>query len=184
MKPRQILGVGVLIVVAIIAIFAMDHDGSSAPPKQATQPASGDSQTHSQRPKPSPAAKTPPPASSARPSADRPGKAADRRVTVAIKAARAFARPETHTDTNSWFESLRPLLAEDYAAEAAYIDPNEVPFTRITGSGHIADADGDVPARLLTLVKVPTDAGPWAVEITDTDVTGPHVTAIYPWHHR
>lgn len=99
------------------------------------------------------------------------------RIELAERAARAFANPGAGATREQWWEGLRPQIAERYQSDFDYIDPQEVPYTRVTGDGR--QVKTTAPETLLTLVRVPTDAGPYSVEIEDAQ-DGPRVTAIYP----
>jgi hypothetical protein len=100
---------------------------------------------------------------------------------AAIAAVKAFARPAPAADPGQWGPRLSRLVAARYADDFAVIDPLRVPYRRVTGPAVVVPVDA--PADVLTRVRVPTDAGPYAVDL-EVDDRGRWVTAIYPWSER
>lgn len=100
-----------------------------------------------------------------------------RYVTAAEAFARAFARPPASTSPAQRWAGVRPQLTSAAAEEFEGTDPQEVPFGRVTGPGAVVPTDA--PTDLLTVVRVPTDAGVYLVEM-QTDETGIHISALTP----
>lgn len=115
------------------------------------------------------------------PSSDEQEDAFAQARSLATEAAARFARPSSDVPDTSWLANLEPLLSARYLDNFRYIDPQNIPFTRVTGPVTVHPTEA--PPHVLTLVQVPTDAGPWAVEI-ETDEDGMHVMAMYPWEDR
>lgn len=85
---------------------------------------------------------------------------------------KAFARPDPSTDAASWWAKVEPLMAERTAADYALTDPQQVPFTEVTGPA--LSVPTPAPTHLLRQVRVPTDAGSYLVGL-ETDEHGIHV---------
>ena len=92
--------------------------------------------------------------------ASAPGMALDDPKEVAIEAMALFARPDE--PERRWFSELRPYLEEEYAVDAEYIDPAQIPFTKII-SGPVMS--GDAHNSRVSLATFKTDTGPWYVEL-------------------
>lgn len=89
----------------------------------------------------------------------------------------AFARPAPTTTAEQWWSSVAPLLSDVAVEEYAGVDPQSVPFTRMTGAAVIVPVDA--PAGLLMVARAPTDAGYYRVEMT-TGPEGIKVTRAVP----
>ena len=85
---------------------------------------------------------------------------------LAGRFLKAFARPAAGTTTDDWWATVQPYLSSQAAADYAGTDPANVPFTSVTGAGVVVPVDA--PDSLVTMVQVPTDAGPYLVEIRST----------------
>lgn len=96
---------------------------------------------------------------------------------AAVDFLTVFSRPGTDLSPEQWWASVRPLL--DEAAVVAYegTDPANVPFTAVTGPAVILPTEA--PAHLLTIARVPTDAGYYHVEMT-TGPAGIRISRITP----
>lgn len=89
----------------------------------------------------------------------------------------AFARPITSVSADQWWSAVRPHLTATAAADYSGTDPQQVPFTRVTGPPSIIPTDA--PTSVLVAVRVPTDAGTYRVEL-QTDADGIHVARAFP----
>lgn len=96
-------------------------------------------------------------------------------VTSAEQFMRAFARPPASTPPSRWWAAVRPQLSTSAAADYLGTDPQRVPYQSVTGPGAVMPTDA--PGDLLTIVRVPTDAGAYLVEMA-TDEAGIHVSAL------
>lgn len=175
----KLLGIVTLVAIAVLALMAMD-DGDDDNPEDSTapstSPAPADTRGTPASPSPSQESSDPP---------EPPGRdeVAQRRKDAALAAARAFARPGASTSRHEWWKNVEGMLAEEFAREAAYVDPQQVGYTRVGDGASIVDSDDDVPARVRTIVKIDTDAGAYGVNVADGP-DGPKVTAIYAWADR
>lgn len=91
---------------------------------------------------------------------------------AAAEFMKAFARPEPGTDPSQWWSQVGPLMAPRAAEVYASTDPQQVPFSEVTGPPQVVPTPA--PAHLLRQVRVPTDAGTYLVGL-ETDETGIHV---------
>lgn len=96
---------------------------------------------------------------------------------VAVAFLEAYARPEPSVSEEQWWAGVQVLLAEPAQADYAGVDPQEVPFTAVTGEPQMVPVEA--PAHVLRLVRVPTDAGDYLVSL-QTDEDGITVTRITP----
>ena len=78
-------------------------------------------------------------------------------VTAAETAMRAFARPTITQD--EWWADMEPLLNQQARLDYAYVQPQSIPATRVTGAGEITDDE----SALVVFVDVPTDAGTYNI---------------------
>lgn len=169
----KLAGVVTLVAITVLALMSLEDSGgdsdrghaSTAPPKSA--PSHADAS-------PSPSSTLQPPDAAT---------VAKRRTAAAVDAARAFARPAPSTPQQRWWNRVRPTLAEDFAREVEYTDPQQVPYTQVNGDASIISADDDVPARVRTIVKIDTDDGAYGVDVAD-GADGLKVMAIYAWADR
>ena len=92
-----------------------------------------------------------------------------------MAVARAFARPPEPIDATLWWERVSPLLASRARADYSGTDPAAVAFTALTGPAVVVATDA--PRDLLAVVVVPTDAGPWRIEL-ERDGAGWRATRI------
>jgi hypothetical protein len=86
---------------------------------------------------------------------------------VAAEAIKLFARPDE--PERRWFAELRPYLDEDYAVEAEYIDPTQIPFSEIR-SGPKVHRDTDNPQ--LATADFQTNDGTWTVTLHQANADG------------
>lgn len=91
---------------------------------------------------------------------------------AAVAFMSAFARPDPGTDPADWWAEVEPLMADRAAGEYALTDPQQVPFTKVTGPARSVPTPA--PTHLLRQVRVPTDAGSYLVGM-ETDERGIHV---------
>lgn len=84
----------------------------------------------------------------------------------------AFARPDPGTDPSIWWAGVEPLMADHTAADYAFTDPQQVPFTEVTGPA--LSVPTPAPTHLLRQVRVPTDVGTYLIGL-ETDEHGIHV---------
>lgn len=172
----KLLGVVTLVTITVIALMSLEDSGTD----------SDHSDRDRARTVPSQSAPTPTDASPSPSSPPDPPDAdtvAQRRTDAAVAAARAFARPDSSTSRQQWWHSLRPTLADDFAHEVRYTDPQQVGYTHLEGDPSVVSTDDDVPARVRTVVKIDTDGGAYGVDVADGE-DGPKVTAIYAWADR
>jgi hypothetical protein len=81
-------------------------------------------------------------------------------LDTAAKAMTLFARPGV--EQRQWITDLAPLLAEEYATEAQYINPARVPVTAVIGDPVLTREAGNPMTATATFA---TNAGEWAVLI-------------------
>lgn len=190
---RKILGPVLLVILALISLLLLQQQKGSEP--TATPPPS--STTSATRP-PTPRVSPPPSSTSSTssprvstptlppsPGADGEGEGSPVPATatptpagtaqaahwasataLAGRFLKAFARPAVGTSPAAWWSSVQPYLTTQAVADYAGTDPANVPFTATTGPGVIVPVDA--PDSLVTAVLVPTDAGPYLVEIRST----------------
>ena len=103
---------------------------------------------------------------------------------LAGRFLKAFARPTAGTTNDAWWATVQPYLTSQAAADYAGTDPANVPFTSVTGVGVVVPVDA--PDSLVTMVQVPTDAGPYLVEIrfTPEGLKVSRASARVPYHRR
>jgi len=102
-------------------------------------------------------------------------------ITTATASLEAFARPATPGERRTWWQRVSTYLAPRVVEDYRGTDPRSVPFSKVTGAAQLVVTEA--PANLLTVVRVPTDAGWYVVEL-ETDQTGTRVTAIVPIEAR
>lgn len=183
---RKILGPAILAALALVSLLFLQHQKSPPPPTPpatttasvpsppvtataAAPPVSPTPTTSSTVPTdaggngevegtPVPSTATPAPPNSAQAT-----QWADA-TTLAVAFMKAFARPSSSsTSAATWWAKVEPYLTPQAAADYDGTDPANVPFTAVTGAGVIVvldAADSEV-----TAVRVPTNAGPYLVEI-------------------
>ncbi|WP_077490917.1 hypothetical protein [Sinomonas mesophila] len=97
-------------------------------------------------------------------------------LDTAAKAMTLFARPGV--EQRQWITDLAPLLAEEYATEAQYINPARVPVTAVTGDPVLTREAGNPMTATATFA---TNAGKWTVLIHRTGQADPwRVVSIAP----
>src|SRR5699024_10404397 len=116
-------------------LMAMD-DGDDDNPEDSTAPSTS----------PAPADTRGTPARPSQESSDPPeppgrDEVDQRRKDAALAAARAFARPGASTSRHEWWKNVEGMLAEEFAGEAAYVDPQQVGYTRVDDGASIVDSD-------------------------------------------
>ena len=95
---------------------------------------------------------------------------------TAAKVMGLFARPDVPETT--WFAQLAPHLALEYADDAKYIDPAQVPVRKITDGPAISRDAGN---PLTVTAWFSTDAGRWQMMLHRSGQQEPWlVTAISP----
>jgi hypothetical protein len=188
---RKILGPLLLAALALTSLLYMQHQRpdapaaaartTTAPPAAAPVPAASQPARPPARP---PATAAAPPAPAATGSAG-DGEGLSLPPTAAATAAgtaqatqwsaarelavtflTAYARPPAGTSAVSWWAAVKPLLTTPAAADYEGTDPANVPFTAVTGPPVVLPLEA--PDTLLTAVRVPTDAGPYLVEVRTT----------------
>lgn len=184
MSAGTVLRIAAFLLVAAALLWFMARDADDA--EQAPEdPAPAVSETPAPSITPSAASPSPSPSANGdnRSDVDRGDVDARRkaRLDLASDAARAFARPSPATTQQQWWARLRPLIAPSAVENFEHVDAQRVPFTKITARPRLEPTAA--PETLLTLVRVPTDAGDYAVEVEDAE-DGPGVTAIYPWRDQ
>lgn len=100
---------------------------------------------------------------------------------LAVTFLKAYARPAPTTPASSWWAGVKPLMTSQAAADYEGTDPVNVPFTTVTGPPVVVPLEA--PDTLATAVQVPTDAGPYLVEIRTTP-DGLRVARAAPQGHR
>lgn len=78
----------------------------------------------------------------------------------------AFARPGSSSTAQAWWAKVKPYLTPQAATDYDGTDPANVPFTAVTGAGVIVPLDAADSSVLA--VRIPTDAGPYLVEVIST----------------
>ena len=93
-----------------------------------------------------------------------------KQFTAYAKAAETFmadfARPATTVTEQQWWTKVSGHLSEQAVTAYEGTDPQNVPFTAVTGPATIVPSDA--PSQLLAIARVPTDAGWYRVEMTTT----------------
>lgn len=88
-----------------------------------------------------------------------------------------FARPTTPLTEEEWWAQVEDHLTDTAAADYNGTDPQQVPFTTITGPAVILPTIA--PTDLLIIARVPTDAGYYRVHL-ERDATGIHISQVTP----
>ena len=88
-----------------------------------------------------------------------------------------FARPTTPLTEEEWWAQVKGHLTDTAAADYNGTDPQQVPFTTITGPAVILPTLA--PTVLLIIARVPTDAGYYRVHM-ERDTTGIHISQVTP----
>ena len=88
-------------------------------------------------------------------------------IAAAEQAMTAFARPSLDYDT--WWAELVPLLTQQATADYAYVDPGNIPASRVTGSGELVE----VTSAYVANVEVPTDAGTYTLVLSRANAAAP-----------
>lgn len=81
---------------------------------------------------------------------------------AAIEAMTLFARPDV--DAQTWWSELVPLLSARAAQDYRYVDPANVPATKVTGRVKLLPQETPTVAR----ASVPTDAGVYLLVLSRT----------------
>ena len=93
-----------------------------------------------------------------------------KQFTAYAKAAEAFmvdfARPAATVTEQQWWTKVSGHLSEQAVTAYEGTDPQNVPFTTVTGPATIVPSDA--PSQLLAIARVPTDSGWYRVEMTTT----------------
>lgn len=186
---RRYLGSLVLAVVALVALWFLQHrEDTPATPAQPTSTAPTAAPPAAATP--TPAAATPtwyasstappaPPVNPVEPEGEPvdPTAAATPRDELQskqfsgyAKAAESFmadfARPATTVSEQQWWAKVVPHLSEQAVTAYEGTDPQNVPFSKVTGPATIVPSDA--PSELLAISRIPTDAGWYRVEMTTT----------------
>lgn len=202
---RKLAGPLLLIVSAGLCLFFLAHHPSSTSPARTTTAAAAPPVVRTTETAP-PSAPTPAPASppATRPhgrstdpgngqdgdmgrpvpadAAATPGTRADAARFAdtqrrAVAFMHAFARPATAAARAAWWTRVRALLSPRAVPDYTDTDPANVPFTHVTGTAAVMPSTA--PPDLLTVVRVPTDHGPYRVELEHLP-TGWFVTLARP----
>ncbi len=96
---------------------------------------------------------------------------------IATAFVKAYARPGADTTAEAWWAPVSDLLSEDARTIYAGTDPRNVPFTKVTGRAVVVPTEA--PMHLLTIARVPTNAGAYLVEM-QTGPEGIRVTRLTP----
>ena len=185
---RRYLGSLVLAAVVLVALwFLQQRDDAPPAPSQPSATSSAPTAAAPAPATPTPAATTPmsssPPEAPAvnpvEPEGDpvdptAPATARDedqaKQFTAYAKAAEAFmadfARPAATVTEQQWWTKVSGHLSEQAVTAYEGTDPQNVPFTTVTGPATIVPSDA--PSQLLAIARVPTDAGWYRVEMTTT----------------
>jgi hypothetical protein len=78
-----------------------------------------------------------------------------------------FGQPDL--DADSWIRNLYPLLSQAGAAAYEGTDPATVPVRQVTGPATVLDGSTEVAL----VVQVPTDAGPYTVNLSRSSTAAP-----------
>lgn len=93
-----------------------------------------------------------------------------KQFTAYAKPAEAFmadfARPAATVTEQQWWTKVAGHLSEQAVTAYEGTDPQNVPFTTVTGPATIVPSDA--PSQLLAIARVPTDSGWYRVEMTTT----------------
>ena len=93
-----------------------------------------------------------------------------KQFTAYAKAAEAFmadfARPAATVTEQQWWTKVSGHLSEQAVTAYEGTDPQNVPFTAVTGPATIVPSEA--PSQLLAIARVPTDSGWYRVEMTTT----------------
>ena len=93
-----------------------------------------------------------------------------KQFTAYAKAAEAFmvdfARAAATVTEQQWWTKVSGHLSEQAVTAYEGTDPQNVPFTTVTGPATIVPSDA--PSQLLAIARVPTDSGWYRVEMTTT----------------
>ena len=77
-----------------------------------------------------------------------------------------FARAAATVTEQQWWSKVSGHLSEQAVTAYEGTDPQNVPFTAVTGPATIVPSDA--PSQLLAIARVPTDSGWYRVEMTTT----------------
>ena len=190
---RRYLGSLVLAAVVLVALwFLQQRDAAPPSPSQPSATSSAPTVAVPAPVTPSPAAATPtgttststsspqaPAVNPVEPEGDlvdptAPATARDedqaKQFTAYAKAAEAFmadfARAAATVTEQQWWSKVSGHLSEQAVTAYEGTDPQNVPFTAVTGPATIVPSDA--PSQLLAIARVPTDAGWYRVEMTTT----------------
>ena len=185
---RRYLGSLVLAAVVLVALwFLQQRDDAPPAPSQPSATSSAPTAAAPAPATPTPAATTPmsssPPEAPAvnpvEPEGDpvdptAPATARDedqaKQFTAYAKAAEAFmadfARAAATVTEQQWWSKVSGHLSEQAVTAYEGTDPQNVPFTAVTGPATIVPSDA--PSQLLAIARVPTDSGWYRVEMTTT----------------
>ena len=190
---RRYLGSLVLAAVVLVALwFLQQRDDAPPAPSQPSATSSAPTVAAPAPVTPTPAAATPtgttstststsqaPAVNPVEPEGDpvdpaAPATARDedqaKQFTAYAKAAEAFmvdfARPAATVPEQQWWTKVSGHLSEQAVTAYEGTDPQNVPFTAVTGPATIVPSDA--PSQLLAIARVPTDSGWYRVEMTTT----------------
>lgn len=183
---RRYLGSIVLAAVVLVALwFLQQRDDTPPAPSQpsatSSAPTVGAPVPVTPTPAPSTSTSTPqaPAVNPVEPEGDpvdptAPAAARDedqaKQFTAYAKAAEAFmadfARPAATVTEQQWWTKVSGHLSEQAVTAYEGTDPQNVPFTAVTGPATIVPSEA--PSQLLAIARVPTDSGWYRVEMTTT----------------
>lgn len=186
---RRYLGSLVLAGVALVALWFLQHrEDTPATPAQPTSTAPTAAPPAAATPTPAAATPTwyasstappaPPvnpvepegepvdPTAAATPRAELQSKQFSGYAKAAESFMADFARPATTVSEQQWWAKVVPHLSEQAVTAYEGTDPQNVPFSKVTGPATIVPSDA--PSELLAISRIPTDAGWYRVEMTTT----------------
>lgn len=186
---RRYLGSLVLAVVALVALWFLQHrEDTPATPAQPTSTAPTAAPPAAATPTPAAATPTwyasstappaPPvnpvepegepvdPTAAATPRAELQSKQFSGYAKAAESFMADFARPATTVSEQQWWAEVAPHLSVQAVTAYEGTDPQNVPFSKVTGPATIVPSDA--PSELLAISRIPTDAGWYRVEMTTT----------------
>lgn len=161
---RRSLTVVVVVVVGFAGWWTVGR-------QPAPDPSSGPTLTATPSPSPStvvvPADTT---TASSSPSAgpDAAGLTAAERKEVAdfaVRFMKAFARPTAKVSARTWWQRVARMLSDDAVDDYAGITPDQVPFTKVTGTPQLEAVDATGDAFWIQPVTIATNSGTWQLLI-------------------
>ena len=159
MKATLAVAAGVLVAVAT-ACSTQQVQPTSGRPTSTVVPPSSLPAAPSAVPEQLDDGSTMPPPSPPTLAADAVSRAAA--AEAATTAMRLFARRDV--DAPTWWSDLAPVMSARAAQDYRYVDPGNVPATKVTGRAKVVSQDTPSVAR----VSVPTNAGVYLLILSRT----------------